>query len=354
MEYGIIQATSAHGWKAGKRAEELGFSSMWFEDSQMVVADPFLAMATTAMETKKIKLGTGVCILSNRIPPSTANMLATVNQLAPGRVNWGVGTGFSGRRAMGMAAIKMNDFGDYIAAVQGLLNRETVEWEFEGQRRKIKFLNPERDLFNTTDPVHIHVAAAGPRGRGVAASLACNWIHLYSTPEQAVTEIQEMNSAHAEAGNNPDDYKKTAFVLGAVVRDGETFDSPRVRATAGPSAAVVIHNLMETQYGDLGLGGVGDNALMAAYHDLYDSYEPADAKYLTLHRGHVLFLRDDEAPLITGDFIKNASFTGSVDDLADRVKAMRDAGYTEVTFCVMPDHPDMIDDWARVVEKVEG
>lgn len=354
MEYGIIQATSADGWKAGKRAEELGFSSMWFEDSQMVVADPFLAMATTAMETKKIKLGTGVCIPSNRIPPSTANMLATVNQLAPGRVNWGVGTGFSGRRAMGLAAIKIKDFGDYIAAVQGLLNRETVDWEFEGQRRKIKFLNPERDLINTTDPVHVHVAAMGPRGRDLTANLDCNWIHLYSTPELAASDLGAINAAYAEAGKDPGKFSKTAFVLGALVRDGDTLDTPRVREQAGPMAAVVIHNLMETQYGDLGTGGIGDNALMAAYHDLYDSYAPDDAKYLTLHRGHCLFLRDDEEPLFSGDFIKNASFTGTVDELADKVKAMRDAGYTEVTFCVLPHHPDMIDDWARVVEKVEG
>ncbi len=352
MEYGVIQATGADGWKAGKRAEELGFDAIWFEDSQMVVADPFMAMATTAMETKKIKLGTGVCIPSNRIPPSTANMLATVNQLAPGRVNWGVGTGFSGRRAMGMPAIKIKDFDHYIGAVQGLLNRETVEIDIEGECRKVKFLNPERDLFNTTDPVHVHVAAMGPRGRALTANRNCNWIHLYSTVEYAASDIQEMNSAYAEAGQNPDDFKKTAFVLGAVVRDGETCDSPRVKAQAGPMAAVVIHNLMETQYGDLGTGGIGDNQLMSAYSDLYESYAPDDARYLTLHRGHCLFLRDDEEPLITGDFIKNASFTGTVDELADKVKAMRDAGYTEVTFVILPDHPDMVDDWARVMEKV--
>jgi 5,10-methylenetetrahydromethanopterin reductase len=69
-------------------------------------------------------------------------MLATVNQLAPGRINWGVGTGFSGCRVMGMAAIKIKDFGDYIGAVQGLLKRETVEWEFEGKRRKNKVFEP--------------------------------------------------------------------------------------------------------------------------------------------------------------------------------------------------------------------
>ncbi|HIF08539.1 MAG TPA: hypothetical protein EYQ81_00915 [Sneathiellales bacterium] len=138
----------------------------------------------------------------------------------------------------------------------------------------------------------------------------------------------------------------------AVVRDGENCDSPRVKDQAGPMAAVVIHNLMETQYGDLGTGGIGDNQLMAAYHDLYNSYAPEDARYLTLHRGHCLFLRDDEKPLITGDFIKSASFTGTVNELADEVKALRDTGYDEVTFILLPHHPDMLDDWTRVIDKV--
>jgi 5,10-methylenetetrahydromethanopterin reductase len=150
-------------------------------------------------------------------------------------------------------------------------------------------LNPERELFNTTDPVHVHVAAMGPRGRALTADLDCGWIHLYSTPELAASDLVAMNAAYAEAGKNPDDYKKTAFVLGALVRDGETVDTARVRDQAGPMAAVVIHNLMETQYGDLGTGGIGDNALMSAYHDLYNSYAPDDAKYLSLHRGHCLF-----------------------------------------------------------------
>jgi hypothetical protein len=85
---------------------------------------------------------------------------------------------------------------------------------------------------------------------------------------------------------------------------------------------------------------------------LYDSYAPDDARYLTLHRGHALFLREDEEPLMTGDFIKKHSFTDTVDELADKVKAMRDVGYTEVTFVILPDHMDMIDDWARVIDKV--
>ena len=70
MKFGIALATAADSWKAVKHAEELGFDSAWFEDSQMAAA---------TMHTTKIRLGTGVCIPTNRIPPVTANMLATLN-----------------------------------------------------------------------------------------------------------------------------------------------------------------------------------------------------------------------------------------------------------------------------------
>jgi len=354
MEFAIILATAADSWKVTQRAEQLGFDTAWFEDSQMVAADPFVAIAAAAMRTSRIRLGTGVCIPSNRIPPVTANMLATLNSLAPGRIDWGVGTGFSGRRAMGLPAIGVDQLRRYVDAVNGLIARETVEWSFSGRRRKIRFLNPERDLINTSDPIACHIAAAGPRMRELTARTHSHWIAIYASPEQARADAEAMDTAYREAGHDPAAFRKTAYVFGSLIRDGETYDSPRVRQQAGPTAVMVLHNLMERQYGDLGTGGIEDETLLAAYRALYDSYEPADARYLTLHRGHALFLRKDEEPLVSGEFIRRVSCSGTVDELADRVKSLRDMGYTSVCFLVLPHLPDAVDDWARVMERVRG
>ena len=91
-----------------RRAEELGFSHAWFYDTQMLNADPFVAMAAAAMVTEKIHLGTGVLIPANRIAPVTANALASLNTLAPGRIHLGISTGFTARRAMGLGAVKLD------------------------------------------------------------------------------------------------------------------------------------------------------------------------------------------------------------------------------------------------------
>src|SRR3954469_1562928 len=143
MEFGIAVATAADSWKVVKRAEELGFSHAWFYDTQMLCADVFVAMGAAAVQTSRIRLGTGVLIPSNRIAPVTANGFASLNQLAPGRIDFGVGTGFTGRRTMGLGAMKLKDMEAYIRVVMALLVGETTEFDVEGQRRKVAFLNPE-------------------------------------------------------------------------------------------------------------------------------------------------------------------------------------------------------------------
>src|SRR6266513_5060894 len=165
MDFGINLATSADSWKVVKRAEELGYTRAWFYDTQMLNADVFVAMGAAAMQTAKIRLATGVLIPSNRIAPVAASALASLNALAPGRIDFGVSTGFTARRTMGLGPVKLDAMREYIGIVQRLLAGDTLEWDFEGKRRKIRFLSPELGVVNVKDPIPLHVSALGPRGR---------------------------------------------------------------------------------------------------------------------------------------------------------------------------------------------
>ena len=136
MDFGIGIASSHDSWKVAQRAEELGFTHAWFYDTQMITADVFIAMAGAAMKTSRIRLGTGVLVPSNRIAPVTANAFATLNAMAPGRLDFGVGTGFSARRAMGLSGMKLADMEEYIRVVYGLLAGETLETLIEGKKKK--------------------------------------------------------------------------------------------------------------------------------------------------------------------------------------------------------------------------
>src|SRR6202140_451813 len=141
MDFGIALPTAADSWRVTKEAEELGFTHAWFYDTQMLSADCFVAMGAAAVNTRRIRLGTGVLGPSNRIAPVAANALATLNKLAPGRIDFGVGTGFTARNTMGLGPMRLSELREYLRVVKSLLAGETVEWETEGGRHKIRFLN---------------------------------------------------------------------------------------------------------------------------------------------------------------------------------------------------------------------
>src|SRR5256885_13463142 len=241
MDFGIGIAGASDSWKAAQRAEALGFTHAWFYDTQMITADPFVAMAAAAVKTSKIRLGTGVLVPSNRIAAVTANAFATLNGLAPGRIDFGVGTGFSARRAMGLGAMKLADMEEYIRVVYALLAGETVETPIEGKRRKIRFLNPEIGLINTKDPIPLHISAYGPRSQALTAKLNAGRKSFISDVPGAMGALEGMQQRWEAAGRSLGDLYATAWTCGCVLADGEPADSPRAMAQAGPRAAVLLH-----------------------------------------------------------------------------------------------------------------
>lgn len=357
MDFGIAVATAADSWKTAERAEELGFSHLWFYDTQMLSADCFVAMGAAAVKTERIRLGTGVLIPSNRIAPVTANGFATLNRLAPGRIDFGVGTGFTGRRAMGFGAMKLADMEEYIRVVTALLNEETVEAPFEGRRSKIRFLNPELGLINTNDPVRLHISAYGPRGRRMTARLGADWIYFFNDVAGGVAGLNEMQASWAEAGRAPDDLYATAFTCGCVLGEGEALDTPRVMAEAGPRAAVLLHRAA-----DDALAGWSNTSSVPAsvrrevegYVEMAKNFEPKDAPYLANHRGHLMFVKEEEKQFVTPNLIRETTFTGTEDEIVDRVARLQDAGYRQFTVQLMPGQEAAIEDWARVMRRLDG
>ena len=254
MDYGINLAPGADSWRVVKRAEELGYTHAWFYDTQLLNADVFVAMAAAAMVTEKIRLGTGVLIPSNRIAPVTASALASLNHLAPGRIDFGMATGFTARRTMGLGAMKLEDVREYVRIVRALLDKETTEWDFEGVRRKIRFLNPDLDLINTSDPIAFHFSAFGPKGKKMAAEEGMNWIIPVRDQTIAINQLEAMQAAWAEAGREVADLYTTAHAGGCILADGEPYDSPRAKAQAGPAAIMILHDVVEAEaFGTLGM-----------------------------------------------------------------------------------------------------
>ena len=350
MDFGIALPAAADSWTIVKRAEELGFTHAWFYDTQMLSADCFVAMGAAAVNTRRIRLGTGVLVPSNRIAPVAANALATLNKLAPGRIDFGVGTGFTARRAMGFGPIKIKAMETYIGQVYGLLRGETVDFAMEGEQRKIRFLNPELDLYNTRDPIPLHLSAFGPRTRALTTKLAAGWIDFVSNVAMGIREVEAMRTEWRQAGRALDDLSATAFALGCVLADGEPADSARAMAQAGPRAAVMLHRAADEALSGLKPGTSMPSharAEIEGYIALARTFDPA-ARYLENHRGHLMVVKPEERRFVTADLIRATSFTAGEAEIKQRIDALRGAGYTQFVIQLVPGQEDAIADWARV------
>jgi len=95
--------------------EERGFESLWSpEHSHIPLArtspfpsggelpkkyydamDPFVALTAAAVVTKKLRVGTGICLVAQRDPIQTAKQVSSVDQLSGGRFLFGVGNGWN-------------------------------------------------------------------------------------------------------------------------------------------------------------------------------------------------------------------------------------------------------------------
>jgi probable F420-dependent oxidoreductase len=57
--------------------------------------DPFVALAAAAAVTKTLRLGTGICLLTERDPIVTAKEVATIDLISGGRFEFGIGAGWN-------------------------------------------------------------------------------------------------------------------------------------------------------------------------------------------------------------------------------------------------------------------
>jgi 5,10-methylenetetrahydromethanopterin reductase len=347
MNFAIAIPTDADSWRLVRRAEELGFARAWFFDTQMLSADPFVAMAAAAMKTTRIRLGTGVLIPSNRLAAAAANAFASLNKLAPGRIDFGVGTGFTGRRAMGLGAVKLADMEEYVRVVMALLRGETVEAEIERKKRLIRLLNPELGLINTEDPIGLWVAASGPRARALTAKLGAGWI---ATGADGAAALEDMRAKWTAAGHAGEALRSVVLIGEVVLEQGEPADSPRALAQAGPGAAMLLHRAADAALAGWPAPAMppGHAATIEGYVALARNFTPQGAHYLENHRGHLMFVKPEERPFVTAELIRATSFAGTESELKARIGALADAGYSEVAIRIVPGQEHAIEDWGRI------
>jgi 5,10-methylenetetrahydromethanopterin reductase len=288
-------------------AEDLGYHAAYLYDSPAAYADPWMVLALAAARTTRIKLGTAVLVPSLRHPMVTASAIATLADLAPGRVSAAFGTGFTGRVLVGEDdAMKWADVADYVRALRGLLRGEQVQW----QGKTLAMLHPDGFAPKRPIDVEILLGAEGPKGLAIADEIADGVISVGAVRE-------------------PDGRRRAQLIFGTVLEDGEQFTDARVLAAAGPALAVAYHSTYLTRGADavdrLPGGQVWREAIEAV---------PADQRSLAIHEGHLTVGNEYDKLIYAegAEGIGKRTMSGTPEQIRERLAGLAAKGVSEVAY----------------------
>jgi alkanesulfonate monooxygenase SsuD/methylene tetrahydromethanopterin reductase-like flavin-dependent oxidoreductase (luciferase family) len=131
-----------------------------------------------AEHTKRIKIGTSIVVPSNRIASVTAHSIATINQLAPGRVMLGIGTRFTGCNMMGLPPVKLDELREHKRICRALLRGDEVLFREGKRERWIRFTHPALGYIKIEENIPIIIAAQGPKALEVTGEIGDGWMAL--------------------------------------------------------------------------------------------------------------------------------------------------------------------------------
>jgi len=118
MDFGVTMFPTDYAIRVddlARESEARGFESIWFPEHTHIpvsrrspwpggsnlpkeywhTVDLFVAMATAAAVTKTLKVASGICLLVERDPITTAKEVASIDHLSGGRVIFGIGGGWN-------------------------------------------------------------------------------------------------------------------------------------------------------------------------------------------------------------------------------------------------------------------
>ena len=293
-------------------AEQLGFDTAWVYDTPALQLDCWMTLALAAVRTSRIRLGPGVLIPTLRHPMVTAAAIAHLVELAgPQRVVVGVGSGFTGRRAMGQRPLRWADMNGHITVVQRLLRGETVDIE----ERPARMLHWPGQAPSRPIEVPWVVGVNGPRGLNVARSLGAG---VFTSRPRPGTDHTGLPSV-------------TLLGFGTILEDGESLDSARVLATAGPGVSVAYHAFLEQR--DDRISALPNTA---RFEELVMAL-PSETRHLALHEGHLTELNDIDRQVVVGEALSMLPLVCHAAELPQRIGRLAQSGITEIAFQPMGD-----------------
>ena len=222
-------ATGDNQTTIARRAEELGYSSLWVAQRLLYpeaprndyyatpgqpwpapfesVVDPIVTLAHVAGATHRIRLGSATLIAAFAAPPLLAKQLATLDRLCGGRLDVGVSLGWS-EDEYAACGIPFSQRGarldDYLRCLHALWGDDPVE--FAG-----RFYTVPRSVF-APKPLQrprppLLVGGYAPATVRRAATLADGYLGGNVPLDRIVPLVDELRTAAADAGRDPSAFR---------------------------------------------------------------------------------------------------------------------------------------------------
>lgn len=288
----------AEGVERARRAEVLGFESIFLADSHLNSLDPFQVLAVSAIHTEKIRLGIAVTNMVYRDPTLLAGSAASLNGISQGRAIIGIGTGDGPVYSLGRRATPIAQFEDGLKTIRALVQGKTITVRPGAIGLRIGKL-----------PVPIYVSAEGPKGLRIAGRVADGVILGTGFDLRVLRWAREqIAQGAAEAGRSASEVDLMAAGMICVDDDGNKARGLVRRRLANRAH----HNFRFT----LETVPPEELAGVRRFMEAFDITKPIEERV--------------DPQLVTDYLVGRFSIAGTPDECARRVEELKDAGVRHI------------------------
>jgi probable F420-dependent oxidoreductase len=226
MHYGVVMFPTEYAIAPDELAralEERGFESVWFPEHTHIPAsrrspwpgggdlprdywssyDPFVALMAAAAVTRRLKLGTGICLVIERDPITTAKEVATLDRLSGGRVLFGIGGGWNAEEMANHGTewkSRWRLLRERVLAMKEIWTKKEAEFKGEYVRFEKIWADP-KPLQKPHPPVIIGGDGATTFDRVV--EFGDGWMPIMRPNKNPIERIPELRERLKKAGRDP-------------------------------------------------------------------------------------------------------------------------------------------------------
>ncbi len=290
-----------------RQAEAAGFSYGWSFDSHILWQDPYPLLTLMAVNTERMRLGTCVTNPVVRDPTVTASLLATLNRIAGGRMDIGIGRGDSSRRVMGKRPTTLARLEEAVAIIRDLTSGKQIT--YQGHALQMPWANAG------VPPVW--VAGYGPKALRCAGRIADGVILQFADVHLIKWCLNFVREGAQEAGRD----FSTIRVMSATavwVSDDLTKARQQVRWFPALVSNHVVDLITRYQPGEL--------------PDELTAYVRDRKGYNYLHHAEV---GSSNAEFVPDDIVDRYCLVGPVSTHLHRLRELQEAGVTQLNIYLM-------------------